>query len=190
MAASGPALYRSYDDARGTAPDAFESVEQWRTWGDMRTRTGALKDLRLRIDCGESDQFAPALASLRERMPDPAAVTISQGCHDRTYWRSVAPAQLKLIGEALTPPKTRHKELDRSAARTRTWNIRSKGEGVADYTTADCEASLTPSNVARTRDPSARRASTSDCADDGPPGPCVRRVTGQTPGWPCRSRLS
>jgi hypothetical protein len=37
-------------------------------------------------------------------MPDPASITITQGCHDRTYWRSVAPDQLKLIGEALTPP--------------------------------------------------------------------------------------
>jgi enterochelin esterase-like enzyme len=104
VAASGPALYRSYDDATSTTPRAFDSVDEWRTWGDMRTRTGNLKGVALRIDCGASDQFAPALSSLRERMPDPAAVTISPGCHDTTYWRSVAPAQLKMIGEALTPP--------------------------------------------------------------------------------------
>lgn len=104
VAVSAPALWRSYDEASAANPEAFDSADDWRTWGDMRLRTGQLEGVALRIDCGESDPFAPALSSLRERMPDPESVHFAQGCHDATYWRSVAPEQLRMIGEALTPP--------------------------------------------------------------------------------------
>jgi S-formylglutathione hydrolase FrmB len=103
--ASAPALWRSYDDARSVNDKAFDSAEDWRTWGDLRTRTGALKGLAVRIDCGESDSFAPALSALREQLPDPGVVHLAKGCHDAAFWESVAPEQLKLIGTALTPPK-------------------------------------------------------------------------------------
>jgi S-formylglutathione hydrolase FrmB len=104
VAASGPALWRSFDEANEASPGSFDSADDWRIWGDMRTRVGQLRDVALRIDCGESDPFAPALASLRERMPDPASVHITGGCHDDTFWRSAAPEQLRMIGTALTPP--------------------------------------------------------------------------------------
>jgi hypothetical protein len=32
-------------------------------------------------------------------------VHLAKGCHDDAFWRSVAPEQLRLIGQALTPPK-------------------------------------------------------------------------------------
>ena len=85
---------------------SFDSEDDWRQWGDMPPRLGRLKGIPLRVDCGESDPFEPALDSMRERLPDPAAVHITKGCHDNAYWRSVAPAQFELIGRALTPPPT------------------------------------------------------------------------------------
>ena len=84
---------------------AFDSDEDWRGWGDLRTRTGDLKGVAVRIDCGESDSFEPAISSLQEQFPDPGTVHITKGCHDNAFWRSVAPEQLKLIGTTLSPPK-------------------------------------------------------------------------------------
>src|SRR5690606_29841359 len=90
VAASAPALWRSYDEANAANPAAFDSLDDWLTWGDMRRRTAALADVPIRIDCGESDPFAPALMSLRERLPESASVHLTRGCHDTAYWRSVA----------------------------------------------------------------------------------------------------
>ena len=64
----------------------------------------ALRGFPLRIDCGESDPFAPALTSLR--FPDPTAVHVTKGCHEYGFWRSVAPVQLRLIGSALAHKTT------------------------------------------------------------------------------------
>ena len=75
------------------------------TAGDLRTLTANLKGVALRVDCGESDSFEPAISALRDQFPDPSVVHIAKGCHDNAFWRSVAPEQLKLIGTALTPPK-------------------------------------------------------------------------------------
>jgi S-formylglutathione hydrolase FrmB len=105
VAASAPALWRSYEEAHKVNAVAFDSPEDWSKWGDMRTRTDKLKGLAVRVDCGESDSFAPALGVLQEQFPDRGAVHIAPGCHDNVFWRSVAPEQLKLIGTALTPPK-------------------------------------------------------------------------------------
>jgi pimeloyl-ACP methyl ester carboxylesterase len=104
VAATAPAFWFSYEDANDVNPGAFDSAEDWRTWGDLRPRTRHLADHAVRIDCGVSDPFEPNLSTLREQLPDPSVVTIAAGCHDAAFFRSVAPAQLKLIGEALTPP--------------------------------------------------------------------------------------
>jgi pimeloyl-ACP methyl ester carboxylesterase len=105
VAASSPAIWRNYDDSHAANPTAFDSAADWRQWGDLRGRTASWKGIALRIDCGASDSFTSAVQSLREQLPDPSVVHIAKGCHDDAYWRSVAPAQLRLIGEALTPPK-------------------------------------------------------------------------------------
>ena len=76
--------------------------------------------MAVRIDCGESDPFAPAVKALRDRLPDPGVVHLAKGCHDNAFWRSVAPAQLRLSARP-HPPLIGHK-LESSAARTRTWN--------------------------------------------------------------------
>lgn len=101
VTASAPALWRSFDEATAVDPAAFGSAEEWRRWGDLRARADKLKNLTVRIDCGESDSFAPALGELRERLPDPTVVHLAKGCHDTAFWRHAAPEQLRLIGKAL-----------------------------------------------------------------------------------------
>jgi dipeptidyl aminopeptidase/acylaminoacyl peptidase len=97
-AASSPALWSSYDDARSANATAFGSEEEWKRWGDLLGRSDRLRG-RVRVDCGSSDAFAPTVAALGERLPD--AVTLAKGCHDVAFWRSVAPAQLRFVGAAL-----------------------------------------------------------------------------------------
>lgn len=105
VVANAPAFWRSYDEARSANATAFDSEEEWRKYGDLLARAEHLSGPRVRIDCGESDPFAPAVLRLRDRLPDPAVVRLARGCHDTVFWRSVAPEQLRLIGTALTPPK-------------------------------------------------------------------------------------
>jgi enterochelin esterase-like enzyme len=104
-AASAPAFWRSYDEARSVNDKAFDSAADWRTWGDLRTRVSALKGMPVRIDCGESDSFEPAVRALGEQLPDRTTVHIAKGCHDASFWWSAAPEQLKLVGTTLNPPK-------------------------------------------------------------------------------------
>jgi enterochelin esterase-like enzyme len=106
VAANSPALFSSYGDAHRVNPGAFSSEEEWNTWGDLPKRVGRLRDTKLRIDCGESDPFEPAVSDLRGQLPDPSVVHIAKGCHDAAFWRSLAPLQLSMIGEALSAPKT------------------------------------------------------------------------------------
>jgi S-formylglutathione hydrolase FrmB len=103
VVANSPALWRSYDEAHGANATAFDSAEQWRQWGDPHTFVSNLRGVRLRVDCGEADPFAPALT--RIQLPDPASLHVAKGCHEYGFWRSVAPEQLKMIGEALASPK-------------------------------------------------------------------------------------
>ncbi len=106
VAANAPALWSSFDEAHGVNPRAFDSADDWRQWGDMRTRASLLAGIALRIDYGESDSFARNLVLIREYLPDPEVVHFGAGCHDNAFWRSVAHDQLRLIGEALALPKT------------------------------------------------------------------------------------
>lgn len=101
VAASAPAFWRSYDEARGVNADAFGSAAEWSRY-DVLARAGDLPRTGLRIDCGASDPFAPAVRDLRDRLPDPSVVHIPPGCHDNAFFSSVAPDQLRIIGVALT----------------------------------------------------------------------------------------
>ena len=100
VAASSPALWLSYDDAHRANPGAFDSADDWGRWGDPRSFVGDLRGVPLRVDCGESDSFAPAVSSVQ--FPDPGSLHLSKGCHEYAFWRSVAPAQLRFVGEALS----------------------------------------------------------------------------------------
>jgi predicted esterase len=106
VVANSPAFWPSYDDANDVNPTAFTDADEWRRWGDLDARVDRLRPVAVRIDCGESDPFEPALEDLRDRLPDPSVVHLAPGCHDGRFWGSVAHQQLTLIGGQLTPPKT------------------------------------------------------------------------------------
>ncbi len=99
VVASAPAIWRSYDEAHRVNAGAFDSAREWAAY-DIFANADRLRGLTVRIDCGESDPFAPAVRALRDRLPDPGVVHLAKGCHNNDFWQHVAPAQLRLIGEA------------------------------------------------------------------------------------------
>jgi len=101
IAASSPAFWRSYDDARNVNRGAFPSAAEWARYGNVLERANDIGKLPAQIYVGASDSFAPVVRELRDRLPDPGVVHISKGCHDQSYWRSQAPEQLRTIGSAL-----------------------------------------------------------------------------------------
>jgi hypothetical protein len=52
----------------------------------------------MRIDCGASDGFAPITRDLRALVHPRPAGGIEPGEHDSTYWRRMAPRQLRFVG--------------------------------------------------------------------------------------------
>jgi dienelactone hydrolase len=106
VAASAPAIWFSFNEARRANAGAFDSDDDWHAWGDLRSRSQKLTGHAVRIDCGEADPFEPNVRTLQDHLPNTAAVVFAKGCHDGPFFRSVAPDQLKLLGEALTPRST------------------------------------------------------------------------------------
>jgi S-formylglutathione hydrolase FrmB len=101
IVASSPAFWRSYDEARHVNPGAFGSEADWKRYGDLVSSAAAISRLPAQIYVGAADSFTPAIRALRDRLSDPDVVHIAKGCHDNSYWRSQAPAQLRLIGARL-----------------------------------------------------------------------------------------
>lgn len=99
--ASSPAFWRSYDEANRVNPGAFSSPTDWAQYGNILARAADLDTLPMNIYVGASDDFEPAISALRSRLTNPAAVHISQGCHDERFWQHTAPAQLTQISAAL-----------------------------------------------------------------------------------------
>jgi enterochelin esterase-like enzyme len=100
VVASGPAIWRSYGEAHRVNAGAFESAPEWAAY-DLFAHADRLRGRNVRIDCGDSDPFAPAVRALRDRLPDPGMVHMAKGCHNDAFWQHAAPTQLRLIGEAL-----------------------------------------------------------------------------------------
>ena len=104
VAASSPAYWESFGESQRANDKAFDSDEDWRSYGDLRPRAAALAGIPVRIDCGDADPFEPNLRSLQAKLPDTTTLAFAPGCHDSPFWRLVAPEQLRLIGTSLTPP--------------------------------------------------------------------------------------
>jgi S-formylglutathione hydrolase FrmB len=89
ICAVSPALYQSFT---GSARGAFDSYDDW----TRNTVFGlpALSSIPLRVDCGNSDRFAPAAHQFVAQLHRPASGGFSAGGHDVSYWRSQLPGEL------------------------------------------------------------------------------------------------
>jgi S-formylglutathione hydrolase FrmB len=98
--ASSPAIFHSYPDAHHVNPGAYDSPDEWARY-DLTARAKEFTGLPVQIAIGADDPFAPAVRTLRDRLPDRSVVRIATGCHDNRFWTYAAPAQVRAISGAL-----------------------------------------------------------------------------------------
>jgi S-formylglutathione hydrolase FrmB len=98
VVAESPGLWHHAGDAPSGAFDSAGDFDAHTIFG----RESQLAGIPLRIDCGESDSFAPATRDLRAAISPTPAGGLSPGKHDARYWRSQAPAQLAFVAAHLT----------------------------------------------------------------------------------------
>lgn len=62
---------------------------------------GALRSLAVRLDCGDLGPFYDATRHLSALMKWPHTAVFTPGAaHTAGFWRSVAPAQVRFLGQA------------------------------------------------------------------------------------------
>jgi S-formylglutathione hydrolase FrmB len=98
--ASSPAVFASYHAAITGHPDTFDSVADWQRWG-VWDQASAIREVAVRIDCGDEDPFAPTARSLLHQIPG-AVGQIGTGCHEASFWRGTAAVQLQFLARHLT----------------------------------------------------------------------------------------
>jgi S-formylglutathione hydrolase FrmB len=96
VVAASPALWRRFDEA---AAGAFDSEADFSAH-DVFDGVDRLAGLRVRVDCGRSDGFAPRSREFAELLPNANLGTFGRGYHDASYWRSVASAQVTTIADS------------------------------------------------------------------------------------------
>ncbi len=95
--AASPALFATYD---ASAPGAFDSADDWARWGALARRPG-VTGVPLQVSCGTSDPFADQTRAYRSHARPTPAGGLSAGRHERGYWRSLVPGQLRFVAEHL-----------------------------------------------------------------------------------------
>jgi len=100
VVAASPALWHSFGQSSG---GAFDDADDYAKH-DVFAHREQLSMLRVRVDCGTDDGFLGAAKDFAKGLPAANLGRFSAGFHDGAYWRSVAPAQLTMIGEALGLP--------------------------------------------------------------------------------------
>jgi acetyl esterase/lipase len=99
VGAMSPALYRRYDDAMA---GAFDSPADFAAH-DVFAGRGRLEGIAVRLDCGTDDRyrFAAACRAFLDGAPLGVTGTMTPGCHDTAYWRSIAPHHVEHVARAL-----------------------------------------------------------------------------------------
>jgi enterochelin esterase-like enzyme len=96
VVAASPAIFTSFDEAPKGAFDNEKDFQEY----DVFAEVGALDDMTVRVDCGTNDPFIDNARLFASRLRDPLGA-FSRGFHDTAYWRSVAPAQISSIVDAI-----------------------------------------------------------------------------------------
>ncbi|MDT4965080.1 MAG: hypothetical protein QOF87_4727 [Pseudonocardiales bacterium] len=97
VVAESPGLWHHAGDTPAGAFDGAADFAAHTIFGRERQLAG----IPLRIDCGDSDSFAPATRDLRAAITPPPAGGLSPGDHNVRYWRRMAPAQLRFVAAHL-----------------------------------------------------------------------------------------
>jgi fermentation-respiration switch protein FrsA (DUF1100 family) len=100
VAAISPAIWTTYDEARGANAGAYASLDAF-TANDAVTHAGALAGIPVRIASGSDDPFHPGVVALAKVVPSSTTVIVSSGCHTDPYFVSQEPPSLQFLGQHL-----------------------------------------------------------------------------------------
>jgi len=101
VAAISPAVWTTYDEAKGANAGAYASLDAFRA-NDVVTHVDALKGKPVRIASGSDDPFHPGVMALAVAVPSSTTVVISSGCHTDPFFVSQEPPSLQFLGQHLT----------------------------------------------------------------------------------------
>jgi pimeloyl-ACP methyl ester carboxylesterase len=96
VAAISPAIWTSYDQARGANAGAFASAAAFEA-GDVIARAAALNGVAVRIASGTDDPFHPGVEKLASVLPHSSTVVFSSGCHTDQFFYGQEPPSLHFL---------------------------------------------------------------------------------------------
>jgi S-formylglutathione hydrolase FrmB len=100
VAAISPAIWTSYDQARGANADAYASAEDFSA-NDAVTHASMLAGIPIRVASGVDDPFNPGVEALKVALPSGSVVDFSNGCHDHSYFVQQEPPSLAFLSRHL-----------------------------------------------------------------------------------------
>jgi len=101
VAAISPAVWTSYNQAKGANAGAFASAADFAA-NDVIANAGALRDTAVRVSSGLDDPFHPGVEALLPVLPSGAEVDVRTGCHGGAFFTSAEPAALAFLGRHLS----------------------------------------------------------------------------------------
>lgn len=101
VAAIGPAIWTSYEQARGVNPGAYASAAAFAS-ADVVSHAPALAGVAVRVACGLGDPFRSGAQALARVLPPGKVVHISQGCHSSPFFTAQEPPSLAFLARHLT----------------------------------------------------------------------------------------
>jgi predicted esterase len=100
VAAISPAIWTSYDQARGANSGAYASAEDFAA-DDAVTHASALAGVPIRVSSGIDDPFNPGVEALKTALPSGSVVEFPKGCHDDSFFIQQEPPSLVFLGDHL-----------------------------------------------------------------------------------------
>lgn len=96
VAAISPAIWTTYDEARGANATAFASRQIFEKY-DVITHADKLAGLPLRVAVGVDDPFYGGVEIFVKAVPHPEKVVFSSGCHTDSFFLSQEPSSIQFL---------------------------------------------------------------------------------------------
>ncbi len=100
VAAISPAIWTTYQEARGANPGAYSSAADFAA-NNALTHASALRGTPVRVAGGRDDPFLPGVEALAKALPPGAVVDIGNGCHTVPFFVAQEPPSLAFLARHL-----------------------------------------------------------------------------------------